>query len=86
MGTQVLVTVTKQDIQTGVRNSAESCPIAHAVKRATGLSASVNQTRVKTMKGGMTVKRVPSTVKIAEFVRRFDTAQAVEPFEFWLDE
>lgn len=88
MGTQVLVSVTKQDIQQGIRNSAESCPIAHAVKRATGLQASVNGTRVKTMKNGATVKRVPSSTQIATFVRRFDRdgAANVAPFEFWLDE
>lgn len=85
MASQLLISVTKQDIQQGVKHSETSCAIARAVSRATGAKAAVNSSRIKVVKNGMT-KRMPTTAKLAEFVRNFDAGRACEPFDFWMDE
>lgn len=85
MATQVLVQVTRDDIQYGTRSSESACPIARAVARATGKQAHVSGTRIKIGANTLSVRRLPTTPKQAKFVRDFDNNAKVEPFDFWMD-
>lgn len=80
--TQVLVDVTADDIRLGVRSSACECPVARAVKRATG-KQTVRVTPGAITIGGMTV--LNTTSKIYDFIVAFDAGKMVEGFDFWLD-
>lgn len=75
----MIVKVTKQDIKEGMRNIHSSCPVALAIKRATGVDyVSVGDVVFL----GEDIVRVSRAVD--RFVTRFDDKKPVKPFNFRL--
>jgi hypothetical protein len=73
------VRVTKEDIRGGKRSSCLLCPVALAVKRATG----VMDARVHSLVIHVGDQKYVATPVIAKnFMDRFDNRQPVEPIEF----
>jgi hypothetical protein len=78
------IQVTQQDIDRGKRGDDCWCPVALAINRWSGRNSSVD---VDTVVIGIdTADGKPDEFltppKIAEFIRRFDNGEPVEPFEF----
>lgn len=72
------INVTKSDIRSGVRYKYDKCPVARAIKRATGKkNIIVIPTGVLCGKKSM---RLPNIA--AEFISDFDAKRLVEPFSF----
>ena len=72
------VEVTQEDIDQGVRKDNCNCPVALAVKRATGRE-DVSVARNTIALGRDVIFRVK---KICDFVFDFDEGKPVEPFTF----
>lgn len=83
---KVMVCVTKEDINNGICRRPNSCPIALAVKRATGIYdvwVSSGYIRVgRDSKWTGLSKR--DKAKIGRFVLSFDSCEVVRPFRFYL--
>ena len=91
------ISVTQEDIDFYKPSSnAENCPVARAIRRATGKYASVHN--VNNHSGKFVAIRVANTFYAAyarpyikadeivtQFVRRWDEGKKVEPFRFELD-
>lgn len=71
------VKVTQRHINTGRRNSPWSCPIAKAVRGATGRTASVGPSEFSV---GKRTYRLPARSR--RFIARFDWGSPVKPFTF----
>lgn len=69
--------VTEDDIRNAIRGSATHCPIALAIKRATPF-------KEVSVGGGASCNGFPMSLAAehAEFVRRFDAGEPVEPIQF----
>lgn len=77
------ITVSQDDIEQGQPLKGLSCPIALAIKRATGLEyvgVGVRQYWYKDLAGGV----LPP--EVTEFVKAFDSGKPVEPFTFELED
>ena len=80
---QMKIAVTSEHIRMGCRRVGKRCPIALALRDATGHRWDVIEDRAAQMgmNGGWTrCIYLPSTAK--QFVYDFDRGQAVDPFEF----
>lgn len=79
---KVKVRVTAEDIASGVRGLACLCPVALAVKRATGTEyVSVGVLSIQI--GELEILR--GIGRALKFARSFDLGEAVGPFTFTLD-
>lgn len=80
------ITVTAEHIKRGRRQSARACPVALAIRTATGWQAEVGLFAIdladRRDRFRMYVRTPPSA---AEFIRRFDGCLNVAPFAFDLD-
>lgn len=74
--------VTQEDIENGERNRASRCPVAIAIKRATG-NASVYVGTLDMSIGEFLDMSLPR--KLVKFIGRFDSGKAVHPFTFTID-
>jgi hypothetical protein len=75
------ITVTKEDIQRGIRSSACSCPIARACNRQTRPTRVFGVTmRVDTVLGGS--QSFDLSRRAQQFIARFDRKKKVKPFSF----
>lgn len=82
---RVKISVTQDDINSGVRNACLDCPIALAIKRA-GHIAKVGSEVVYLPPNVRRAFRPTSLPRSAQrFIRRFDQAKPVEPFNFFLE-
>lgn len=79
------VEVTAEDIAMGQRYSAEKCPVALAIERATGRRAIAGLTTIHWYPPGeswMCRQGLPR--EVARFIRAFDHGRPVSPFSFSL--
>lgn len=72
------VAVTEDDIATGERHDARYCPLARALRRATGRSVSVG-TRSATVWDASGMSVMDMTARTERFRHAFDSGQAVKP-------
>ncbi len=79
------IEVTQDDIDKGIRNSDTSCPIAKAVRRATG-NKKPNAISIVRHKIRVGDSEAPTTKTIKDFIEKFDSVgrKAVKPFSFVL--
>ena len=76
------IDVTEEDIQEGVKCDCDACPIARAVRRATG-DQTLSVMGYGVYRGAMLIGRFPK--KATDFVISFDSDDSVKPFSFNLD-
>jgi len=76
--------VTQEDIDEGVQEDCERCPVARAVERATGISTVVQFERISVNCQNKVVFVTPTYVRI--FIKAFDETRLVTPFSFTLTE
>lgn len=77
----MLITITQEDIDNGIPNEADSCPVARAIRRATGQPVRVGDCTIVINREFI---YQPPTVR--QFVYDFDDgAYTVNPFSFELD-
>lgn len=81
----VLIEVTAEDIAEGVPKDDCECPVARAIKRATGLRTSVAELGISVNCYYPDSVEVRTPDEVREFVTRFDAGSGVEPFSFLLD-
>lgn len=80
------INVTVEDIRRGCRESEFACPIALAIRRATGRGVEVTPYSAHLYSQEYLVKvKVPLPDDARAFIRRFDGGAAVRPFSFELD-
>ena len=77
-----LIEVTQEHIDKGRVHDGFRCPVAAAVKEATGEKWQVAPLWLRPARGGPTVWAPRSVVA---FVRRFDRGEPVKPFRFWFE-
>jgi len=78
------IRVTAKDIRTGKREQSDTCPVALAVARATGMTPQVYADHVLVwVKDGFYNVTLPG--KVQRFIDSFDNQFQVEPFAFTLD-
>ncbi len=79
----VKVDVTEEDITRGVRGSCTACPVALALRRATGTNwASVDDS---VMESAHSFNRAETPPEVVKFIYLFDAQGRVEPFSFEVD-
>ncbi len=82
---KLLICVSQQDINRGIRCSGNTCPIALALKRAltwTDIAGPELHVDGLLMFIDEVAYHVPRSV--SSFVREFDNQNTVRPFNFWL--
>lgn len=72
-------TVTEEDIRLGQKDSCVHCPIARALSRETDRRIYVYQRFLS-----MGSEYYPLTIKIQEWIKRFDVGKPVKPTTFTL--
>ena len=77
----ITVTVTPRDIVKGKQWSACGCPVALALRRATGRKISVGPLEL----ADEDETHVDLPAEVVDFIRRFDRGEPVEPFRFEID-
>ena len=88
MSRTVVVSVTQEDIAAGEPCEALSCPVAIAIRRATGLRTYVDEDTIalgERYRGGPFVVSLPPPPEVTRFVDRFDHRRPVSPFTFTLE-
>lgn len=82
----MIIHVTQDDIDHGLKNNCRVCPIALAIKRETkALGVNVlHRSIVIIPSGNDPVRRYEHTAESFDFVTKFDAGQTVEPFQFEL--
>lgn len=73
------IKVTQKDIDRGVKNDCDSCPIALAMSKAFGHMISVNDHEYRSR---ISFTYYPLPVDVQNFIGHFDCEDQVEPFEF----
>lgn len=78
------IDVTKEDIDNGQRGQCNTCPIALAIKRATGAACFVDKFSVSIWRDGepCAIRAVYTPLEVSTFVKSFDKGYAVRPFSF----
>ena len=79
---KIKVEVTQEDINNGVRQDGDNCPIACALKRLVK-SPEVEDDIEFDLDGIRYVARIPD--KASEFISKFDNAVNVLPFSFEIE-
>lgn len=79
------ISVTKEDIDRGVRMSAPTCPVARAITRATGAFTLVDgqNVRLEESDGSRQFGVLPHDV--ADKVVAYDVGDGMHPFDFTID-
>jgi hypothetical protein len=83
----ITVRVTGTDIRRGLPGDALSCPIARALRRATGRRWAASRTvlRVAEEDGVLGGRHLPAPPEAEAFMRDYDRDRKVRPFTFTLD-
>lgn len=77
------IEVTAEDIRQGVRNNAFNCPIAHALRRASGHNAvRVDVCDLTVNSAGEGLRSAPLPPEAESFLVLFDSSLDVAPFTF----
>lgn len=82
---QIKINVVEEDITSGLRRSAQNCPIARAIQREldrrdrSGIEVTTSYIKVDGK-----LYKLPK--KSQQFVKRFDNKMSVKPFSFMLRE
>lgn len=81
----MIIEVTEQDIDAGLRNSCFSCPVARAFQRKLETQVTVGHTDAVVYRKGLFVATIllPEVVKL--WIATFDAGKKVEPFSFEVD-
>lgn len=85
---KLVVSVTAGDIEIGDTGACQTCPVAHALARATGATwVSVNGKLLawRGPRSPMVTVTAPTTPRVRDFIRRFDDGAPVKPLEFELE-
>lgn len=77
---RVNVEVTAEDIAQGVAADCQRCPVALALKRATG-----EDWRVGSYEAEKVAIRVPLPMRVRAWTLALDTGEPVEPFSFEIE-
>jgi hypothetical protein len=73
---KVIIKVTQQDIDRGIKGDCEKCPIGLAVQRClTGMN-------LRKFYNSTEAQEQPLPPIATEFMRKFDAGEVVTPFEF----
>lgn len=75
--------VTAEDIELGTPYSVDSCPIALAIRRETGIAGAVGRETVRVRVRFDRIIRLPRAA--TRFIPRFDSYREVKPFNFFLE-
>ena len=84
------IRVEQRHIDAGERRHSGLCPVALALREATGFDLSVNPLQVSIYddKGYLVLNsplnECPDGLRAAEFIRKFDNGESVRPFSFYL--
>ena len=81
----MLIEVTRDDVGNGQRFCSDSCPVALAIKRATGAFFVVMTCEHVMITKGVSKQIVRLPPDVIEKVLRFDRGHAMEPFSFELE-
>ncbi len=78
------ISVSQQDIDNGVRSSTRRCPLARAIRRATGVPVSVGSFDVLFLFPKSRYQKVVLPLQMLEFRESFDLGKRVQPFSITL--
>lgn len=78
------ISVTQAHINEGVPKVGAQCPIALAIKEATGANAYVGNSEIF-LDNPETERGIPHSPTISSFIDAFDDGLPVQPFEFELE-
>jgi hypothetical protein len=78
-----LVEVLQEDIDSGIRSNCESCPVARAMRRATGKHYRPGLFSVRKGFDKDIVANLPA--EVTNFILAFDQGRTVQPFWFQID-
>lgn len=82
----MLIRVTAGDVAAGVPCHGDRCPVAIAVRRATGFEyVTVGKEAVTVSDGWRVVRSVGHPFEVGERIAAYDLGRGMEPFEFELD-
>lgn len=79
------INVTARDIELGIPNNTESCPVARAAKRAFKTNVRVNHEILLADKGGAWMTRYPLPSSVSDFIEDFDASCTGSPFKFYIE-
>ncbi len=81
------IEVTQDDIDHGTRGSCNTCPVARAIKRATGFHNLVSARNVLAYNRERSTRptAVNLPIEALRFINDFDCHHPVQPFSFELD-
>lgn len=74
------INVTQRDIEKGLREDPNSCPVARAIKRR-----GFEDVSVKTQVIWIGCRKYNPPEIVEDFIERFDKGDTVQPFKFELD-
>lgn len=80
-----LIKVNKRHIRDGQPGIADRCPVALAIREATGQYAAIRPDHIDVVKGLLNVKQVKTPRSVRRFVNKFDRTDHGSPFNFYLD-
>ena len=80
----MLIQITQDRINRGIRSSASRCPVSIAIRETTGYECSTvfDQTTIYTETDSI---KIPLRKRISDFISNFDSCLPVSPIEFDLD-
>jgi hypothetical protein len=80
------ISVTQEDIDTGITEDCRCCPIANAICRTVGPKGNVLVDSEQMIEIGFSKYRAVRQEIVAEFIASFDDGEIVHPFEFEIEE
>ena len=78
----MIIEVTQEDIEKGIRMSSLSCPIALALRRTTGRDLRVGHLHIRDGENFSNGVIAHSTWSMQKFIDHFDSGEPVKPFRF----
>lgn len=78
----MLIEVTQNDIEMGLRDNCRSCPVARALTRATGKPWQVHADRFQLDQHECDTLDAEMPGAVSDFVQEFDACRPVQPFSF----
>lgn len=78
----MMISVTAEHITKGVAHKCEFCPVALALKDATGIEWTVGLIGALSVNGGKCYEIELLPLKVRIFILDFDKGEHVDPFEF----
>jgi hypothetical protein len=81
----ITVRVTASDLRRGLASDPLRCPVARALRRATGLRWAACRDRLVIEEPGGWDRALPASDEAEQFMRDYDNCREVGPFTFTLD-